>query len=142
MDDFLQKLKKVVRMVLYGPAISQSDCRKVGPYQLPYSKRLYTLRDKFSCNAVNVVYQITCAGCKRHYIGETQNFHQRMNLHKSDVTTLNTDCLADLHINWCLNINYEHLKIPYFYCMTGLAMHNVCGVFCGLRFRPTLGLKQ
>ena len=33
-DDFLQKLKKVVRMVLYGPAISQSDCRKAGPYQL------------------------------------------------------------------------------------------------------------
>ena len=34
--DFLQKLKKVVRIVLYGPAISQSDCRKAGPYQLPY----------------------------------------------------------------------------------------------------------
>ena len=35
MDDFLQKLKKVVRIVLYGPAISQSDCMKAGPYQLP-----------------------------------------------------------------------------------------------------------
>ena len=30
---FLQKLKKAVRIVLYGPAISQSDCRKAGPYQ-------------------------------------------------------------------------------------------------------------
>ena len=57
---------------------------------------LYTLRDKFSCNAVNVVYQITCAGCKSRYIGETQDFRQRMNLHKSDVRMLNTDCLADL----------------------------------------------
>ena len=35
MDDFLQKLKKMVRIVLYGTAISQSDCRKAGPYQLP-----------------------------------------------------------------------------------------------------------
>ena len=35
MDDFLQKLEKVVRIVLYGPAISQSDCKKAGPYQLP-----------------------------------------------------------------------------------------------------------
>ena len=35
MEDFLQKLKKVVRIVLYVPAISQSDCRKAGPYQLP-----------------------------------------------------------------------------------------------------------
>ena len=38
MDDFLQKLKKVVRIMLYGPAISQSDCRKAGPYQLPNNK--------------------------------------------------------------------------------------------------------
>ena len=35
MDDFLQKLKKMVCIVLYGPAISQSDCRKAVPYQLP-----------------------------------------------------------------------------------------------------------
>ena len=35
MDDFLEKLKKVVCIVLYGPAISQSDCRKASPYQLP-----------------------------------------------------------------------------------------------------------
>ena len=41
MDDFLQKLKKVVRVVLYGPAISQSDCRKAGPYHLPYNNTLY-----------------------------------------------------------------------------------------------------
>ena len=33
MDDFLQKLKKVVHIVLYGLAISQSDCRKTGQYQ-------------------------------------------------------------------------------------------------------------
>ena len=36
MDDFLQKLKKVVLIVLYELAIdSQSDCIKAGPYQLP-----------------------------------------------------------------------------------------------------------
>ena len=35
MGGFLQKLKKVVRIVLYGPAINQSDCRKAGLYQLP-----------------------------------------------------------------------------------------------------------
>ena len=41
MNDFLQKLKKVVRIMLYGPAISQSDCRKAGPYQLPYNETDY-----------------------------------------------------------------------------------------------------
>ena len=88
--------------------------------------RLYTLRDKFSCSAVNVVYQITCAGCKQRYIGYTQDFRQRMNLQKSDVRTLNTNWLADLHINWCLNIKYEHLRIPYFYCMPIYYSSSVC----------------
>ena len=48
--DFLQKLKKVVRIVLYGPAISQSDCRKAGPYQFPYNNTLKILvpTEKFS----------------------------------------------------------------------------------------------
>ena len=41
MGDFLQKLKKVVRIMLYGPAISQSDCKKAGPYQLAYNKVWY-----------------------------------------------------------------------------------------------------
>ena len=35
MGDFLQKVIKVVRIVLYGPTISQSDYRKADPYQLP-----------------------------------------------------------------------------------------------------------
>ena len=39
MDDYLQKLKKVVRIVLYGPAICQSDCKKAGPYQLSSNKK-------------------------------------------------------------------------------------------------------
>ena len=67
---FLQKLKKVVRIVLYGPAISQSDCRKAGPYQLSYKKRRYkkikALRIKRTEQARNTpqllseVHPITC----------------------------------------------------------------------------------
>ena len=49
--DFLQKLKKVARIVLYGPAISQSDCRKAGPYQLPYNNALYCI--VFHCIALH-----------------------------------------------------------------------------------------
>ena len=47
-DGFLQKLKKVVRIVSYGLAISQSDCRKIGPHQLPYNN-FPTMHEAFSC---------------------------------------------------------------------------------------------
>ena len=33
---FSARVEKVVRIVSYGPAISQSDCRKTSPYQLSY----------------------------------------------------------------------------------------------------------
>ena len=46
MDDFLQKLKKVVRVVLNGPAISQSDCKKTSPYQLQYNKMHNTILEE------------------------------------------------------------------------------------------------
>ena len=53
--DFLQKLKKVVRIVLYGPAISQLDCRKAGPYQFPYSKEFYYLPKCFYARLCNLI---------------------------------------------------------------------------------------
>ena len=49
-NDFLQKLKMVVRIVLHGPAISQSDCRKAAPYQLTYNKRKLQLVHDFILN--------------------------------------------------------------------------------------------
>ena len=44
MDDFLQLLKKVVRIVLYRPTINQSDCRKACPYQLPSDNGKYRIK--------------------------------------------------------------------------------------------------
>ena len=37
-EGFSAKVEKVVRVVLYGPVISQSGCRKAGPYQLLYNR--------------------------------------------------------------------------------------------------------
>ena len=36
----------VVRIMLHGQAISQSDCRKVRPYQLAYNKKYATVHQK------------------------------------------------------------------------------------------------
>ena len=37
---FSAKVEKVVRVVLYRAAISQSDYRKAGPYQLPFNNAM------------------------------------------------------------------------------------------------------
>ena len=41
---FSAEVEKVVRIVVYGPAISQSDYRKADPYQLP-SNNYYLLTE-------------------------------------------------------------------------------------------------
>ena len=45
---FSVKFEKVVRVVLYGSAISQSDCRKAGPYQLPCNKVINLTKSEYS----------------------------------------------------------------------------------------------
>ena len=57
MGDFLPKLKKIVRIVLYGPAISQSDCRKAGLYQLPCN--MLIIRIKMFTSQASLVIGIT-----------------------------------------------------------------------------------
>ena len=57
MDGFLQKFKKVVRIVLYGPTVSKSDCKKAGPYQLPYSKSTHHFRIVFKLFSLETVFK-------------------------------------------------------------------------------------
>ena len=47
MDYFLQNLKNVLRRVLYGPAISQSDCRK--PVSISFHKIKYNTVQDLIC---------------------------------------------------------------------------------------------
>ena len=68
MDDFLQKLKKVVRIVLYGPANSQSDCRKAGPYKLPFNKPCYRLGRKIYFVGVGNHFVKICLGYEKSFV--------------------------------------------------------------------------
>ena len=57
--------------MLYGPAISQSDCRKAGPYQLPYNKVLY-----YTLFHISVIFRcIKCAQRKSDITGTATEIH-------------------------------------------------------------------
>ena len=82
MDDFLEKLKKVLPIVLYGPTISQSGCRKAGLYQLKY-------------NATSSLFHFIdiCLGLQRSQFW-------RQVIHR--VSTCNFICPLSLTISLCL----------------------------------------
>ena len=58
---FYAKLTKMVGVVLYGQAVSQSDCRKAGPYQLLYNKYFY-LRHLVDQLKICVLYHLGIFG--------------------------------------------------------------------------------
>ena len=74
MDDFLRKLKKVVRIVLYGPAVSQSDYRKAGLYQLPSNNILYLF--KFHECSRSTFRIVTFSRCSLHFHISLENGSQ------------------------------------------------------------------
>ena len=62
MDDFLQKLETVVRIVLYGPAIGQSNCKKAGLYPLAYNKvQCMLVQQLFIGLSNNLMFLLTVA---------------------------------------------------------------------------------
>ena len=51
-----------------------------------YNGKIYKVKRNMNyCNAKNCVYVIICEGCKQIYIGETNNFRLRMNVHINHV---------------------------------------------------------
>ena len=52
----------------------------------------YKLTSAATCKSSNLVYLISCKKCGHQYVGETeQPLNERMNSHRSDITTKNTE---------------------------------------------------
>ena len=44
----------------------------------------HTINNDMNCNSLNVIYLIIC-NCGLNYIGQTNNFRNRINLHKEQI---------------------------------------------------------
>ena len=52
----------------------------------PLNKTTYVIRHTFSCQSKNIVYLISCAKCKKQYVGSTtQQLNTRINHHRSSI---------------------------------------------------------
>ena len=45
----------------------------------------WTYKNYFSCDSKDVIYILICKTCDNFYLGQTQDFKQRVAKHKSDV---------------------------------------------------------
>lgn len=69
-----------------------------------------------TCDVLNCVYVLECGGCGKYYIGETNNFRLRTNLHR-DHASKNTGLDVSRHIFKCTRDNFcaNNFRIMPFY---------------------------
>ena len=76
----------------------------------------FSIPSFMTCDVRNCVYVLECAGCFKYYIGETNNFRLRTNLHK-DHTRKNSGLDVNKHIFNCTSdkLNGHNFRImPFF----------------------------
>ena len=56
----------------------QDDVSKI---KLNKAKITFKIKEKMTCDTKDVIYLITCNGCGKQYIGETQSLRERVTLH-------------------------------------------------------------
>ena len=49
------------------------------------TKDTFRMKHRMDCNAMNVIYLITCTACKLQYVGSSVKFKPRFREHKSDI---------------------------------------------------------
>ena len=76
----------------------------------------FSVKSHMTCDTRNCIYVLQCGGCSKYYIGETNNFRLRINLHK-DHAKKKTGLGVSRHIFECTANNsceYNFLVMPFF----------------------------
>ena len=75
---------------------------------------IFKVNANMNCNVLNVIYVIECISCNAQYIGETNNFRLRMNLHR-DHTRKNAVLAVNKHLYECnMNSEIKFRVMPFF----------------------------
>ena len=75
------------------------------------TKNTFRMKHRMDCNAINVIYLITCMACKLQYVGSSVMFKPRFREHKSDIKLKKkTKCRIADHWASC-HSNLDSLEI-------------------------------
>ena len=67
----------------------------VSEIKLNKAKITFKIKERMTCETKDVIYLITCNGCGKQYIGETQSLRERVTLDSEEINTHNIDtCMS------------------------------------------------
>ncbi len=91
--------------------ICQDNLITGSEFLFPNSNKPFKFNANMDCNTKNCVYVMKCMGCESFYIGESESFRHRVNLHRSHINN-NTGLHVSHHIHDCA----EGLPIKFKIC--------------------------
>ena len=106
---------KNLKQILTRAAFEQGECYKVTKclaarckicdiliegHTFKFNQKEFKVNENMSCSVMNCIYAIKCGGCSKSYIGETNNFRSRTNLHKDHIRR-GVGLNVSLHIKNC-----------------------------------------
>ena len=68
----------------------------------------YSVIGNYSCLSSNVIYLIFCNSCQIHYVGQTTNFHDRLNKH---IESIKNHCHFLVHKHFWNDCNINNFRI-------------------------------
>ena len=122
-------LKKLLTRAKYEESGTEAGIRKCGrprcklcnqilecdKYQFRSGKE-FTFKFSGTCDILNLIYVLRCAGCNRDYIGETVNLRNRVILHNQHIRNPDTAPLpVSRHIAECARTQQPQFYISPLY---------------------------
>lgn len=75
------------------------------------NKMTFKVKSNIDCSCKQVIYVLTCNGCKENYIGQTGDFRKRMTIHKQQIRQPQYEMISlSRHIRNCAKD-----ETPWFY---------------------------
>ena len=79
------------------------------------NQRTFKVNAAMSCDVKNVIYVITCRGCRENYIGETTNLRHRTTVHNQQIRDPGTRKIPlSAHLDTCSNADPKYFIFPFY----------------------------
>ena len=80
-----------------------------------FKGKQFNINTNMTCTVKNVIYVIECRGCRKYYIGETNNLRNRTTLYNQHIRHEHLRMIpVSGHIASCSNTDPKYFMFPFF----------------------------
>ena len=80
-----------------------------------FKGKQFNVNAYMTCTVKNVIYGTECRGCRKYYVGDTNNLRNRTTIHNQHITHEHLRMIPiSVHIASCPNMDPKYFMFPFF----------------------------